>query len=366
MKQTQSFFGRIFFPLVLSFFLLNGCVFQSTPIQKAAGRTVIDMFGREVALPSEIKTIASTGSAARLLTYAGCADKLSGVTDMDKKNIIGMPYTVVNAGHFSSLPSVGAGGSKDICYEEELIKLSPDVIFSNMPLETVSSLQERTGIPVIGLSYQGIFDESVYKAIELVGSIMGTQEKCADVIRSIQQWQMDLDRRTRDIPDGEKPTVYTGAVSFKGPHGFEGTYANYPPFTAIHAKNVADETGRDGALNIDLEQVLIWDPELIFLNPTNLYLVNEDYSKNKAFYENLQAVKNKKIYAQISYNYNSTNIEIAVANAYYAGKIMFPDAFSDIEPAKKADEIFEVMLSQPFYSQLEEAGIGFGTLQIGE
>lgn len=363
--RKMRYYQLLVFPLAFSL-VLSGCSPKNSASPKNAGLTVTDMYGREVTLPAEIRTIASTGSAARLLTYAGCTDKLSGVTEMDKKNDIGMPYTAVNAEHFSSLPSVGAGGSKDICYEEELVKLSPDVIFSNLPLETVSSLQKKIGIPVVGLSYQGIFDESVSKAIELVGSVMGTQETCADVIRSMRQWQADLDRRTREIPDGEKPTVYTGAVSFKGPHGFEGTYANYPPFTAIHAKNVADETGRDGALNIDLEQVLVWDPEIIFLNPSNLYLVNEDYSNNKAFYENLQAVKNKKIYAQISYNYNSTNIELAVADAYYAGKIMFPEAFSDIDPAKKADEIFEVMLKQPFYSRLEEAGIGFGTLRIGE
>lgn len=366
MKQTRNLFRRTLLLSLLFCSLLSGCSSRSTEIPQNTGRTVVDMMGRQVVLPAEIRTIASTGSAARLLTYAGCADKLSGVTDMDKKNDIGMPYTVVNAGHFASLASVGAGGSKDICYEEELVKLSPDVIFSNMPLETVSSLQEKTGIPVIGLSYQGIFDESVCKAIDLVGSVMGTQEKCADVVRSMQQWKADLDRRTRDIPDEEKPSVYTGAVSFKGPHGFEGTYANYPPFTAIHAKNVADETGRDGALNIDLEQVLIWNPELIFLNPSNLYLVNEDYLENKAFYENLQAVKSGNVYAQISYNYNSTNIEIAIADAYYSGKIMFPEKFSDIDPAKKADEIFEVMLGQPFYSRLEDAGIGFGTLRIGE
>lgn len=364
--MKKAVYGILLFALLLCP-SLSGCRSVSdTDVSQTSGRLVTDMLGRQVTLPAEIRTIASTGSAARLLTYAGCADKLSGVTDMDKKNEAGMPYTVINAEHFAQLPSVGAGGSKDICYEEELMKLSPDVIFSNLPSDRIHSLQEKTGIPVIGLSYQGIFDESVYQALELVGSVMGTREKCADVIRSMRQWQADLDQRTRDIPEEQKPTVYTGAVSFKGPHGFEGTYAGYPPFTAIHAKNVADETGRTGAFNVDLEQVLLWDPELIFLNPSNLSLVNEDYSKNKAFYQNLQAVKNGKVYAQISYNYNSTNIELAIADAYDAGKVMFPEQFTDIDPVQKADEIFETMLGQPFYKQLEHAGIGFGILRIGE
>ena len=44
---------------------------------------------------------------------------------MDKQNISAMPYSVVNAEHFATLPSVG-GGSNDIPYIEELVTLAPD------------------------------------------------------------------------------------------------------------------------------------------------------------------------------------------------------------------------------------------------
>jgi iron complex transport system substrate-binding protein len=354
--------------LAAFFFISMGCrEKQSTSsVETAVSRIITDTMGRKVEIPGKVETIAATGSSARLITYAGAVDKLVGVTDTDKNNEPGMPYGRINFERFNVLPSVGTGGARDVCYPEEIITLGPDLIFSTLDMAAVEELQEKTGIPVVGLAYSGIFEESVYQSLALVGDIMGTGEHCSRVIAAMKDWQSDLDKRTREIPDDAKPTVYTGGVGFRGPHGFEGTHAKYPPFTAIHAKNVVDETGLDGGMLIDLEKVVVWDPEVIFLNPNNMGLVNDDYKKNPRFYDGLQAVKNGKIFTQIAYNFNNTNIEIAIADSYYAGKILFPDQFSDIDPAVKSDEIFTLMLGQPYYRQLEESGNGFGVIKIGQ
>lgn len=347
----------------------------STPDSQASGtlsgdselREVTDLYGRKVQVPGEVKTIASIGGAARLLTYAGCADKVVGVTDMDKKDASAMPYSVVNAEHFKSLVSVGSGGSNDTCYTEALVTLKPDVIIGMTgDKDTLEDVQNKTGIPTVGIDAESMFDETFYSSLELIGRIAGTEDHCKKVVDYIKECQKDLDDRTKDIPDDEKPSVYSGAVSFRGAHGVEGTYGDYPPFTAVHAKNVVDETGKSGAMLIDLEKIAVWDPDIIFLNPTNMDLVHQEYGKNKAFYDGLKAVKNGDLYAQISYNYNWTNMEIAIADAYYAGKIIYPDQFSDIDPVKKADEIFTMMLGQPFYEKLQADGVGFGKISMGE
>ena len=41
-------------------------------------------------------------------------------------------------------------------------------------------------------------------------------------------------------------------------------------------------------------------------------------------------------------------MEIAIADAYYAGKIIYPKRFEDIDPEKKSDEIFTVLLGEPY------------------
>ncbi len=353
--------------------ILSGCASggsepsSASPSQDSAEfRIVTDVYGRQVELPETIDTVAAIGGAARIMTYAGCADKLVGVTDMDKKNLSTMPYSVVNADHFASIASVGSGGSNDTCYIEEIVTLQPDVIIGLTDEDTLKDVAEKTGIPTIGIYPENMFDESFLSALELVGQVMGTEEHCSLVIDYIKECQADLDHRTKEIPDDQKPSVYTGAVSFRGAHGFEGTCAQYPPFTAIHAKNVVDETGEKDALLIDLEKVTVWNPDIIFLNPTNMNLINEEYRKNKSFYEGLKAVQSGAVYTQLSYNYNWTNMEIAIADAYYAGKIIYPEQFTDIDPVAKADEIFTMMLGQPFYEKLAADGNRFETIMIGQ
>lgn len=344
----------------------SACAREGEPAAEApATRAVTDAFGRRVELPGEAKTVAAIGGASRLLTYAGCADMLVGVTDLDKKPSSAMPYSVVNAERFAGLPSVGSGGSNDTTYDEAIVGLAPDVIFG-LSEERVRELAEKTGIPTIGLSVTGPFDGSLAASLALIGEVTGSGARCAELVAALESWAADLEARTRGVPEPEKPTVYTGAVSFRGAHGFDGTMAHYPPFEAIGARNVADETGQKGAFLVDPEKVLEWDPDVIFLNPTNMYLVDEDYAKNRGFYDGLSAVKAGRVYSQLSYNYNYTNIEIAVADAYYAGKVIYPERFADVDIAAKADEIFVAMLGAPFYGRLAADGLVFGPIALGD
>ncbi len=339
---------------------------SETAPSAAKTRVVTDVYGRQVTIPAKVERIAAVGGAARFVTYAGAADKLVGVNEADKKYDVQKPYSYVNKDRFAKLASVGAGGSSDTPYIEELVKLAPDVIFCLQDKTFTENVQNKTGIPVIGIYPDGILSDSVYGAITLIGDVMGTQKHCETVVKYMKECYADLQNRTKNIPASSKPTVYTGAVSFRGAHGFEGTYAKYPPFDLIGAKNVADETGQNGGIIIDKEKVVKWDPDIIFLNPGNMNLVNDDYKLNKSYYDNLKAVKNGKVYSQIAYNNNWTNIEIAIADTYYAGCVIFPEAFKDVDPVKKADEIFKVMLGQTLYKELSDAGYGFGKITIGK
>jgi iron complex transport system substrate-binding protein len=94
-------------------------------------------------------------------------------------------------------------------------------------------------------------------------------------------------------------------------------------------------------------------------------LVEEDYSRHTAFFNNLTAVKNGRLYPQLPYNFNASNIELAIANAYYAGKIIFPEQFADIDIIEKAEEIFTVFLGEPFYDRLVAIGYTYEPMTIG-
>ncbi len=179
-------------------------------------RVITDILGRQVELPQEIHTIAAINGAARMLTYAGAADMLVGVTDMDKTPAAGMPYSIVNADAFKDLASVGSGGSGDTVYTEELVALSPDVIFAfTNDVDSVDNVQAKTGIPVVGIYADGIFSQSLYDTLTLIGEVTGTQTRCIQVIDAMKGWADDLNSRTEDIAEGDKPDVYAGAISFR-------------------------------------------------------------------------------------------------------------------------------------------------------
>ena len=45
-------------------------------------------------------------------------------------------------------------------------------------------------------------------------------------------------------------------------------------------------------------------------------------------------------------------METPLANAYYMGSVVYPDAFDDIDPKEKADEIYTKFLGSPLFAEL--------------
>lgn len=328
-------------------------------------KVVVDSLGREVEVPIEIKRIGSLG-VMRLLTYMEAGEMVVGGTDMDNEILIARPYTYANP-QYADLPVIAQGGAGGIVpFEEEILSQDPDILFVVSDYEDCDGLSEKIKIPVVAIDNPNLFDGKMEKSIDIIGELLNKKDRAQAINTFMADIQADLNDRTKDIKDDEKPSVYNGAMNYKGRHGFDGTSAKYGPFDAINANNVADETGQNGAFMVDLEQVMVWDPDIIFLNPENIDLVNDQYKKNPAYFNELKAVKNNRVYSQLAYNNNYTNIEIALANAYYAGTIIYPEAFKDIEADKKADEIFEFLLGKPLYRDFVGAGQGFGKLSIGK
>lgn len=337
--------------------------------EEGSTRVVTDLLGREVEIPAKVESVICTGAGAlRMVCYAQATELVIGVEDSDKKPTIKRTYNYVYQDAFKDLPSVGKGGGRGYtAYEEEIIKLQPDLILSAYTSDALLELAEKTGIPVVSVTYQSdMFDPDLQTSLTLIGDILGKQERCAELISYLKEAQKDLNERTQDIPDEKKPTAYTGAVTFSGGHGFGGTYANFGPFTAINAINVADETDEKASFEADWEKIVDWDPDYIFLDPGNMDLVKEEYTKNPDYFKSLRAVQEGRVYSMISYNNYTTNVEVAIADAYYAGCVLFPEQFADVDIAQKTDELLEKFLGKRFYSDMEAAGLKFGVITIGE
>ncbi len=333
--------------------------------------TVTDMMGREITLPAPATHVVAIGPGAlRLYVYAGNLDYVVGVEQMETGDVSGKPYMIANP-DLASLPVIGQGGPNNAPDPEKILTVAPDVIFSTYATDAAAAdeLQAQTGIPVIVINYGGfgvtsIFGENIQKSLMVIGQTIGDTSKAESSFAFIQQAREDLEGRTKDIGDADKPSVYIGGLGSRGTHGIESTQGAYALLDVIHANNVVDETGESGSVMIDKEKLLEWNPDFIFVDQGGFATVLEDYKKTPDFYNALSAVKNGQLYSQLPYNYYSTNIDTAIADAYFLGKVIYPEAFADIDPAAKADEIYTALLGVAIYEQMKENFGGFGELSL--
>lgn len=345
----------------------NGTESPSDPSQSEEGtRTITDSAGRTVTIPETVESIVCVNvGALRYTCYMQAQDLVVGVEDYEQEPTMSRLYNYVNFDQFSSLPVIGSNGEH---YPEAIIAAAPDVIIMSMAEGTdADDLQDKTGIPVVVVpGSDTTLDDSAYETIRLMGEVYGKEDRAEELTSYLDSVKADLETRTAHIPDEGRPTVYVGGVSYKGTHGFEGTESNYGPFVLIHANNLADTTGQSGAFDIDTEQVLAWDPDVIFLDFNGMSLINDDYAKNPDFYQGLTAVREGRVYSQISFRSSASNLETALADAYYAATILYPEQFADIDPVEKAGEIFTALLGTNPYEDLKEAGYEFRPIQLGE
>lgn len=372
-KKTAMFIAG-----VLALCLLAGCAKDEgkanapdTPAQPET-RVITDMLGREVEIPAEIKTVVCTGNnALRMLTYLEGTHLLAGIEEADLafETSTKRDYAYVNHEMFSTLPVIGkGGGSAYTAYPEEILKVMPDVILSCYVQEAAEQLQSETGIPVVSIrsTTANFIDENWCDALKLTAEVIGAQARCDALLGYIDACKADLKERASAVVETDKPSVYTGAVTYSGDHGFAGTYANFGPLMAIGANNVADKTGEKAGFEVDLEQVLVWDPDIIFLDPGSMYLVNEEYASNPDFFHALTAVQNGEIYAMPAFNNYATNITYCLMDAYYAGTVLYPSQFADIDLKTKGGEIMTEFLGRDYYDEMQADGLIYGKLTLGE
>ncbi|PAV10488.1 iron transporter [Methanosarcina spelaei] len=342
--------------------------------------TFTDGFGREVTIPESVEQVVCSGAGClRYLVYLQAQDYVVGVDSIEKEKseVEGRPYVLANP-QLKDYPLIGEFRGKDD--PEKIIAINPQVILktgaSGQPTATNSAdaeaLQNKTGIPVVMFPYGSLKNEEqkaqMYSSLRIMGKVVDKQERAEEIINYINATMKDLENRTADIPESERKTVYVGGVSSAGAHGIISTEPAYAPFLWVNAKNVAAGMGTDHA-DIAKEALIDWDPEYIFIDVGTLQLGNEGAVgelKNDTSLAGLSAVKNKKVYGVIPYNYYSTNYESVLANAYFIGKVLYPDRFKDIDPEAKADEIYTFFLGKPLYSEIngQYGNLGFKAIPI--
>ena len=364
--------------------LAAGCTGTDTDpavVQGGTGQTaaVIDGFGRAVTVASSPESVVCSGSGClRYLVYLQGRDLVVGVDDQEKKEQVreGRPYALAHGSQFKNLPLIGEFRGKDD--PEKILGIGPQVVFKTSvagaahgtSIAEADKLQRKTGIPVVALPYGSLTNDAekaeVYGTLRTMGQVIGKEDRAEEVIAYIEATVADLERRTGDIPEAEQKRVYVGGVSSSGAHGIVSTEPSYPPFSWVHAKNVAAGLGTAHA-DVAKEALVDWDPEYIFIDAGTTQLDNGGAIgelKTDPALQGLSAAKEGRVYGVLPYNFYYTNYETVLADAYFVGKTLYPDRFADVDPVKKADEIYTFFIGKPVFGDLNSQYRNLGFAEI--
>ncbi|MFD1687013.1 ABC transporter substrate-binding protein [Halobellus litoreus] len=328
------------------------------------------MVGRTVEIPGSVDSVIAVGSGAlRLLTYIDATEEVIAVEELETTNEKRpfRPYIHANP-ELSELPSVGRRNRPDA---ELLLQQDPDVVFWGWAeAGDANDLQNQIETPVVVVQPGDINEENrpqFFGSLDLLGEIMGTSETAENLQQFTTETIDDLASRTDDVSDEDRPRSYVGYLG-RGNHGLTRTQPLYTPLEFVNANNVASNltgtlTTTKGAARIDIdpEEIIEQDPSYIFIDMGTVQydaLLEEQY-------QSVTAIQNEDVYTLFPVREYSINFGTALANAYYAGSVLYPDRFSDVDPVSKADEIYEEYVGAPVYDDLTGPyGRGFGRLEF--
>ena len=336
-------------------------------------QTITDASGQTKIIPAKISHVICSGSGClRLLTYMQAQSMIVGVDDMEtrRSRFEARPYALANP-HFKNQPTFGEFRGHD--NPERILSLSPqpDVIFKTFAARGTNpdELTQKTGIPVIVLDNGDLGDHrpAFYNALRIMGTVLGKEQRAEAVISFFEHNIQELGTRTQNIPPDNKPSVFIGGVASKGPHGFQSTEPDYPPFRFIGLRNIAYTTGITGKglrhSDVAKEKLLEWDPNILFLDLSTLQFGKQGGGlhelKTDPAYQALTAVQQGKVYGVLPYNWYSQNCGSILANAWFIAKVLYPERFKDIDPATKADAIYTFLVGKPVFDRMDQA---FGEL----
>ena len=360
--------------LVLSGVIVLFALLVGVAAVSAAEVTVTDSWGREVSIPEKVTRVICSGSGClRYLVYLQGQDLAVAVDDMEKSRSMfeSRPYYLAHP-ELKDKPLFGEFRGFD--NPELIVALdpAPQVIFKvngKMGHDPVE-LQNKTGIPVIILEYGqlGVGKKEMDETLLLMGRVIGKEQRAREVIAFFDGIIEDLTKRTADIPEGERPSCYIGGVAFKGPHGMTSTEPAYPPFMFVNAGNIAADPSRKASEQLQqstfsTESLVSMDPDKLFVDLSTLQGGAEVNALNQlrteAPYRVLSAVEKGEIYGVLPYNWYSQNHGSILADAYFIGKVLYPERFEDVDPVEKADEIYTFLVGKPVFDRMNE---GFGSM----
>ncbi len=301
---------------------------QETP-SPAETRTITDMVGRTVVVPSEIETVLCTSPPSTMLVYMVAPDRLAGWNFLPETEYIPEEYAV--------LPVVGGWFGKETGNYETFISMHPDIVIEGFTTDggaaraTVAERQEKMGsIPVVAV--EDTTNATGYsEPIRFMGDLLGEEEQAEAMIAFYEGMLAMVTERVASIPDDERVRVYYA----EGPKGLatDPTGSQHSELIELcGGRNIADcaLTPGIGMTEVSMEQIISWDPDVILAGDPGFYAT----VRTDPLWQDITAVKTGRVYLipRTAFCWFDRPPGInRIIGIPWTAKVLYPDLFSDMD-----------------------------------
>ncbi len=346
----------------------------------AAEMILTDMIGRKVSVrPGSYQRVVCIGAGAlRMYSYIGSPDLLCGVEDIDNLSLarrpkmfdsVARPYILALGAKLAKLPSCGVGGPNAQAAEaEKILSCSPDIVISEYEdVEKEDALQEQLGVPVLTLKAGpgGVFDKNFAASMRMLGTVFGREEKAEALVSYVEASRSEISRRTADIPEAEKPAVYLCGLGNWGTTNHLMTAQNFISLKVANVKNAVAGLKSNGIQPIEKEKFVSLgkDMDILIMDAAAVKNIRPLYAEDPTMFDTCKAWKENRVYLEMAYNAYYTNFEIALMNAWFIARSVYPARFEDIDLTDKLNEITRMFLGAELAGQIAAAPSSFGGYQ---
>jgi iron complex transport system substrate-binding protein len=323
----------------------------AAPKLSKAAQVVADDTGRDIPVPSETKRVFPAGPPAAILLYTLAPELLLGWPRPNRAE-----ECVYMLPDICRKPEVGRiTGRGNTANLEVVLALKPDIILDvGSTAETYASLarrtQDQTSIPYA--LFDGRFDNTAATYRKL-GRLIGRERAGEDLAAYADRTISTITQRIAHV---ERPRVYYA----RGPRGLTtglGGSINVETIELL-ARNVAGHQ-RGGLANVSIEQVLVWNPDVIVT-------IDQEFAatvRDDPAWSSLKAVRAGRVHLSPKLPFGWVDFPPSVnrlIGLWWLAKILYPEKFPEDIKALTGDFYEKFYHVRPTAAQIDHVLAGRG------
>ena len=261
---------RISFVLLFALlFSLVGCG-KVPAATESADRTVVftDDCGREVAVPADVSRIVATGPLSQIILYTLAPDMLVGLSNKWSSSAEGIvPEEYLQLPYFGQLYNTANLNIEELALADPQVIIDIGRVMSG-GTEDMDTLQQQTGIPTVFLASTA---EALPNTYRKLGQLLGREEQAEQLASFCERVYSRTVSIMEQVGDDKVTALY-----IKGEQGLNvlahgTTHAEVLDFLTENLAVVANPSGKGSGNEVTMEQIALWNPELILFDSDSIY-----------------------------------------------------------------------------------------------